>query len=81
LDVRGLPLHRRRAMLEQEASGGHMVFPARRLADNGHAAWAIVKERGNEGLVAKDEQSAYRGGSTRAVPTFGGCSIRWGTPQ
>jgi bifunctional non-homologous end joining protein LigD len=66
LDVRGLPLHRRRYMLEQEVAGAGMVFAARRLPDNGHAAWAVVKERGYEGLVAKDEQSLYRGGSTRS---------------
>jgi bifunctional non-homologous end joining protein LigD len=66
LDVRGLPLHRRRLLLEQELDGARMTFPARRLADHGHAAWAIVKERGYEGLVAKDEQSTYRGGPTRA---------------
>ena len=32
----------------------------------GLAALAGVKERGYEGLVAKDEQSTYRGGPTRS---------------
>ena len=60
LDVRGLPLHRRRYMLEEEVSGANMVFAARRLPDNGLAAWGVVKERGYEGLVAKDIESTYR---------------------
>ena len=66
LDVRGLPLHRRRHMLEQEVADARMIYAARRLPDNGLAAWALVKERGYEGLVAKDDQSVYRGGPTRS---------------
>jgi bifunctional non-homologous end joining protein LigD len=66
LDVRGLPLHQRRTMLEQELAGASMIHPARRLPDNGHAAWQIVKQRGYEGLVAKDAESLYRSGPTRA---------------
>ena len=66
LDVRGLPLHRRRHMLEQEVSGASMVFAARRLPENGLPAWGVVKERGYEGLVAKDADSTYRGGATRS---------------
>jgi len=66
LDVGGLPLHRRRYMLEQEVAGAGMIFAARRLPDNGLAAWAVVKERGYEGLVAKDAESLYRGGATRS---------------
>ena len=41
-----------------------MIFAARRLPDNGHAAWAVVKEKGYDGLVAKNEGSVYKGGST-----------------
>jgi ATP dependent DNA ligase-like protein len=48
LDVRGLPLHRRRTMLEQELEGADFVHPSRRLPENGRAAWAVVKERGYE---------------------------------
>ena len=66
LDVRGLPLHRRRYLLEHEVAGAGMIFAARRLPDNGLAAWAVVKERGQEGLVAKDAESLYRGGPTRS---------------
>jgi bifunctional non-homologous end joining protein LigD len=43
-----------------------MVFAARRLPDDGRAAWAVVKERGYEGMVAKDSESAYRSGQTRS---------------
>jgi ATP-dependent DNA ligase len=36
------------------------------LADDGHTAWAIVKQRGLEGLVANDPESSYRGGPSRS---------------
>jgi ATP-dependent DNA ligase len=42
-----------------------LVFPVRRLAPDDLEAWAQVIERGDEGLVAKDEASAYEGGPTR----------------
>jgi ATP-dependent DNA ligase len=41
------------------------VLPVRRLAANGLDAWAQVVGNGYEGLVAKDEGSAYEGGATR----------------
>jgi bifunctional non-homologous end joining protein LigD len=66
VDVCGLPLHRRRYFLEREVDGASFVYPVRRLPDNGLAAWTMVKESGYEGLVAKDERSPYRGGSTRS---------------
>ena len=40
------------------------MFPVRRLAPDGLQAWAEVVERGYEGLVAKDEASAYESGRT-----------------
>ena len=42
------------------------MFAARRLPPHEFEAWATVKQRGYEGLVAKDEQSPYRGGITRS---------------
>jgi ATP-dependent DNA ligase len=36
----------------------------RRLAPDGLEAWAQMVERGYEGLVAKDEASAYEAGPT-----------------
>jgi bifunctional non-homologous end joining protein LigD len=63
-DLRELPLRGRRDWLEDVLQGQHLLFPARRLASNGLAAWAEVLERGYEGLVAKDPASSYVGGRT-----------------
>jgi bifunctional non-homologous end joining protein LigD len=59
------PLGDRRARLEDVVHGSELVFPVRRLAPDGLAAWKEVVERGYEGYVAKDEKSAYDGGPTR----------------
>jgi ATP-dependent DNA ligase len=45
--------------------GADLVFPVRRLAPDGLAAWQRVVERGYEGYVAKDAASAYEGVPTR----------------
>ena len=63
-DLRGRPLSIRRHVLEGEVDGHRLILPARRLADDGLAAWAEVLERGYEGLVAKDTASPYVGGRT-----------------
>ncbi len=63
-DLREHPLRTRRDWLEDVLQGQHLLFPARRLAPNGLAAWAEVLERGYEGLVAKDSASPYIGGRT-----------------
>jgi bifunctional non-homologous end joining protein LigD len=63
-DVSARPLRDRRATLEDVVAGSDLVFPARRLAPDGLEAWGQVIERGYEGLVAKDEASAYEGGRT-----------------
>lgn len=63
-DLRTLALRARRDWLEDVLHGRHLLFPARRLAPNGLAAWAEVLERGYEGLVAKDPASPYVGGRT-----------------
>ena len=48
---------------EQVVETDHtLIIPARPLAANGLEAWAEVLERGHEGLVGKDESSAYLGG-------------------
>ena len=54
-------------MLEEELTDATMVYAARRLPDNGLAAWAVLKKRGYERLVAKDDQSLCRGGPTRSL--------------
>ena len=44
--------------------GQRLLLPARRLSGTGVEAWREVKQRGYEGLVAKDEASFYVGGRT-----------------
>jgi bifunctional non-homologous end joining protein LigD len=63
-DLRQRPLRIRRHVLEGEVDGHRLVLPARRLADDGLAAWAEVLARGYEGLVSKDPTSPYIGGRT-----------------
>ena len=63
-DLRKRPLRVRRNVLEDLVDGQQLVLPARRLATNGLEAWAQVLERGYEGLVGKDEASAYVEGRT-----------------
>jgi bifunctional non-homologous end joining protein LigD len=65
-DLRDHPLGARREVLERLIENQSLLFPARRLSAYGLAAWAEVQRRGYEGLVAKDESSAYRSGRTRA---------------
>jgi bifunctional non-homologous end joining protein LigD len=65
-DLRARPLAERRAFLEDKLDGLTMVLPCRRLPDDGLKAWAVVEERGYEGMVAKDPRSTYRPGSTRS---------------
>jgi len=64
-DLTARPLAHRRVRLEGVVAGSELVFPVRRLAPDGLAAWKQVIERGYEGYVAKDEASAYEGGTTR----------------
>ena len=64
-DLRGRPLSYRRRALEDLVGDGRHVYCARRLHAHGLEAWAEVKQRGYEGLVAKREASAYRAGATR----------------
>jgi bifunctional non-homologous end joining protein LigD len=63
-DLRSRSLRTRRNVLVQLVEGHDLVLPARRLADDGLAAWAQVLERGYEGLVGKDPESPYREGRT-----------------
>jgi ATP-dependent DNA ligase len=56
----------RRNVLEELVDDQRLILPARRLAPDGFEAWALVLERGYEGLVGKDEASPYREGRTRA---------------
>src|SRR3989442_7795830 len=51
--------------LEDVVAGAGFIYPVRRLAADGLDAGAEVVDRGYEGLVAKDEASAYESGPTR----------------
>jgi bifunctional non-homologous end joining protein LigD len=64
-DLTARPLAHRRVRLEAVIAGSELVFPVRRLAPDGLAAWQQVVERGYEGYVAKDEASPYEGGTSR----------------
>jgi bifunctional non-homologous end joining protein LigD len=63
-DLRREPLRKRRKVLEELVAGARMILPARRLSDNGLAAWAQVVHRGYEGMVGKDPESPYVPGRT-----------------
>jgi bifunctional non-homologous end joining protein LigD len=58
-DLRQQPLAVRRSRLEAVVSKSKLVLLSRRLADNGFEAYRTAKEKGFEGLVAKDLSSAY----------------------
>jgi bifunctional non-homologous end joining protein LigD len=65
-DLRDRPFaYRRRALEDAIGDACHHVYAARRLHPHGIDAWAGVKQRGYEGLVAKREASFYRAGPTR----------------
>jgi bifunctional non-homologous end joining protein LigD len=63
-DLRARALRVRRNVLEELVNDQRLILPARRLAAGGLEAWAQVLERGYEGLVGKDEASAYVEGRT-----------------
>ena len=63
-DLRARALRVRRNVLEELVDDQHLILPARRLAADGREAWAQVLERGYEGLVGKDDTSAYVEGRT-----------------
>jgi bifunctional non-homologous end joining protein LigD len=63
-DQRKKPLSVRRAMLEATVAENEYLLLSRRLARNGLTAFEQAKERGFEGLVAKDLSSPYVEGRT-----------------
>ncbi len=58
-DLRGKALRERRRVLDRLASSHGMIFPARRLSNNGLKAWQEALRRNYEGIVAKDPESRY----------------------
>ena len=49
----------RRSTLESVLGDSDRVLPSRRLADDGLVAYRIAKQRGYEGVVAKDNSAPY----------------------
>ena len=58
-DLRRQPLSARRAALEAVAPKKGTIFISRLLAEDGFEAYRLAKERGFEGLVAKNLASSY----------------------
>ena len=63
-DLRDRPLKERHRVLERLVWHHSMIFPARRLSDDGLKAWQEAMARGYEGIVAKDPESPYVPGHT-----------------
>lgn len=61
-DVRARPLAERRLILQAEVTPGPVLRLARRLAADGFVAFTRARERGLEGIVAKDAASPYEAG-------------------
>lgn len=66
-DLRALPLTERRAVLEREVRETDTLRLARRLADDGHAAFREAQKRQLEGVIAKDSRAAYESDTRSAV--------------
>jgi bifunctional non-homologous end joining protein LigD len=58
-DLRREPLEVRRKALEAAIDKSERLLLARRLAENGLAAYRIAKRKGYEGVVAKDHSAPY----------------------
>ncbi len=59
IDLRSSPLSVRRAAMEAAIGAHPLLLPSRRLATDGMKAFRMARRRGYEGLVAKDNSSAY----------------------
>jgi bifunctional non-homologous end joining protein LigD len=58
-DLRSKPLAERRRVLEEMVPQPGEIFLSRRLASDGFEAFRRAKQRGFEGIVAKDNQAPY----------------------
>jgi ATP-dependent DNA ligase len=63
-NLRPQTLRERRRVLERLINHHSMIFPARRLSNDGFMAWEEAVSRGHEGIVAKDPESPYVAGRT-----------------
>jgi bifunctional non-homologous end joining protein LigD len=64
-DLRKEALRERRPAMEAALTGQEKLFPSRRLAPNGLAAFEQAQKRGLEGIVAKDEAAIYIEGRSK----------------
>jgi bifunctional non-homologous end joining protein LigD len=65
-DLRKQPLSARRERLQSAVTRNEQILISRRLAESGLEAYRLAKEKGYEGLVAKDLSSLYvEGRSTK----------------
>lgn len=64
-DLRNEALSARRPVMEAALSRKGILFPSQRLASNGFKAFEQARERGFEGLIAKDESAPYIEGRSR----------------
>lgn len=58
-DLRSAPLSSRRQALERVVASNHVLLLSHRLSPNGLTAFRIAKDKGYEGVVAKDLSSPY----------------------
>ncbi len=59
IDLRDSPLSARRIAMESAIGSHALLVPSHRLATDGLEAFRMARRRGYEGLVAKDDSSAY----------------------
>ena len=65
-DLRREPLSARRKILEEVVDSGAVILTAKRLANDGIAAFEQARKKGLEGIIAKDSASLYAEGRSRA---------------
>ena len=76
----------RRRILEDFIAGAKLLYVARRLADDGLKAWAVVQERGYEGMVAKPASTVLSGAGAACTSRvtllrMAACAVRVSTHQ
>jgi hypothetical protein len=62
--VHEFPLRARNGCPVYQPRGHAMIFPARRLSNDGFMAWEEAVSRGYEGIVAMDPEAPYVAGRT-----------------
>jgi bifunctional non-homologous end joining protein LigD len=65
-DLREEPLSKRRAAMEDAIGSSQILKPSRILSPDGKEAYELAREKGYEGVVAKDFSSRYVEGRSRS---------------